>query len=141
MVRLPKNTSLGVFYASCRIGGLGLQSFEYHMFCKKIQRLNKISLFDDPVLTPCPSLTSLTNKLKPVSIAGVIRRTPDEVTGAFNEMIMDFCDGKGWTSVDRWITSGTSIMKGYQYVDAFKLKHNLKFCKSHGSRMYSDNSP
>ena len=32
--RLPKDTSLGVFYASCRIGGLGLQSFKRHMFCK-----------------------------------------------------------------------------------------------------------
>ena len=146
-LRLPKDTSLGVFYASCRIGGLGLQSFEHHMFCKKIQRLNKLSLSDDPVLTACLSLTSLTNKLKPVSIAGVIRRTPDEVTGAYNARLMDSCDGEGLIGADRypfcnrWITSGTSIMKGYQYVDAFKLKHNLHFCKSRGSRMYSENSP
>ena len=60
---------------------------------------------------------------------------------------MDSRDGKGLRGADRyplcnrWITSGTSIMKGYQYVVAFKFKHNFHFCKSRGSRMYSENSP
>ena len=143
-LRLHKDTSLGVFYSQHSLGGLNMKSFRYHLRMNKNKRLNKLKDSDDRVLRASTELLTLATVFKPIQLEGIVVRSANQMNTAFGSRLLNSIDGRGLAGSDffpftnLWIGSGSEVMNGHNYVDAFKIKHSLIMTKTRLSRMYKD---
>lgn len=142
-LKLPHDTSLGVFYAPVASGGLGCLCLSTRV---PILRRNRLDAFHNSDDRNIRNLALHPNTLKAIRFAGKSRiknaivNTNKQELKEWTKALLSSLDGAGLQEhqavpqVHQWMANGTSLLKGAAFIDAIKIKHNLMATKTRRSR-------
>ena len=93
-LRLPRDNSLGVFYASTDAGGLAIPVLDLTITMIRCQRMVKISKGDDPLVV-CLGIRNNLSWSVPPSIDGIpLRSCTAEIRTSLNKQLVQSVDGR-----------------------------------------------
>ena len=140
-LRLPSDTSLGVFYAPSSVGGIDITRLFLAIPVLRLKRISFIRSNDDTIIQ------TLSDS---VILKWYTPRLYDEYTFTDNTSIHKYhsiylfnsVDGKGLELgthspfINNWITSPIKMFSGRDIVDMVKLKHVLRYTHYRCKRMF-----
>ena len=140
-LRLPSDTSLGVFYAPSSVGGIAITRLFLAIPVLRLKRISSIRRNDDTIIQTLPYR---------VILKWSTPRVYDEYTFIDNTSINKYhsiylfnsVDGKGLELgthspfINNWITSPIKMFSGRDFVDMVKLKHGLLYTHYRCKRMF-----
>ena len=138
-LRLPKDTSLGVFHASTDSGGLAIPVLALTIPVIRSQRMAKILGGDDPLVEILGSRDRLGWSVPP-SKDGVPLRSTSEVRASLNEQLVQSVDGRvlvPGNKLNGWIRCNR-LINAHDYINVFKLRHNILPCPARARRAYPE---
>ena len=136
-LRLPRDTSLGVFHASTDAGGLAIPVLALTIPMIRCQRMVKISNGDDPLVVCLGSRNNLGWSVPP-SIDGIPLRSTAEIRTSLNNQLVQSVDGrvlKPNNKLNRWIRCNR-VINAHDYINVFKMRHNILPCPARLRRAY-----
>jgi len=143
-LRLPKDTPLAFFHAKARDGGLGIPRLRHTIPYLRLKRLRKLMMSTDEAVRyiagQLPFSMQLRRTEKLARHKGYPILTKSSVDRSLQEMLHTSVDGRGlkWNSlvpsVNNWVTDGTGLLTGSDYIQAIKVRGNLLETRMRGAR-------
>lgn len=133
-LRLPHDTPVGYFHAPVESGGLGIPALRHMLPRLKLQRMAMLRMSDVPACgdaVKCPALILEERKATTLlTVNGVVLRTAKDVQGHWAELLHNSVDGehlrtcKEVPESQQWVSDGTRLLSGRDFVDCAKLRIN-----------------
>ena len=142
-MRLPKDTNLAVFHAPASVGGLSLPRLYLSIPVLRLNRIKSIKSNDDPLITSMPN-NIIMKWGQPRYYENELFTSNISIRDFHIDKLFNSADGRGLKFggctkyVNRWIEYTNRLMSGRDYIDSFKLKHNLLYTKYRAKRMFPD---
>lgn len=134
-LRLPKDTPTAFFHAKESDGGLAIPRIRYLIPILKLSRLEKIQRSDDVAMKWVKETTSHKNRVAKARSFANIRSQSITTKAVYQatqrDQLMATCDGKGLCNhnetpcANSWVTDGTLLLTGGDYIQAVKVRGNL----------------
>lgn len=134
-LRLPKDTPKPFFHASQRDGGLGILPFRKVVPVLRKKRLNKLAISNDLAIRWVAGTPGYAKHvMKATRLAQGIAKELESTQECLKEQAVQLygtCDGKGlkysnsWPSVNNWVTDGTTLLTGSDFIHAVQVRGNL----------------
>ena len=140
-LRLPKYTSLGVFYAPCSIGGLAITRLFLTIPVMRLKRVNSTRGNDDLIIQTLPNNIIL-KWSSPRYYDNILFTTNIDIKVYHTKYLINSADGRGLDYgnhapfINNWIKFPTRLLNGKDFVDSIKLKHALLYTKFISKRMF-----
>ena len=149
-LRLPKDTVTAYFHGDTADGGLGIPAFRTLVPRLKLSRMSKLAQSTEADIRA--TVTSQTYIATSRRIPGIMfrgMRITSKALGraAWKSLLLDSRDGAGLANigesphVNKWITDGTSLLRGAAYIKAIKIRGNLWSTRARTSRGRGDGAP
>ena len=129
----------GVFHASTDSGGLAIPVLALTIPVIRSQRMAKILGGDDPLVEILGSRDRLGWSVPP-SKDGVPLRSTSEVRASLNEQLVQSVDGRvlvPGNKLNGWIRCNR-LINAHDYINVFKLRHNILPCPARARRAYPE---
>ena len=134
-LRLPPDTPLGFFHADAAEGGLQIPRLRLTIPAMRLKRLHQVIQSTDPSVLAAVGKACFVIQLrrceKKLRVSGVQLSKPSDVRKALAARLHASVDGRGlqWANevpaAHRWVTDGTSLLSGADYIQAVKVRGNL----------------
>ena len=140
-LRLPKDTSRGVFYAPCSIGGLAITRLFLTIPVMRLKRVNSIRGNDDPIIQTVPNNIIL-KWSSPRYYDNISFTINIDIKAYHTKYLINSADGRGLDYGNHapfnnnWIKFPTRLLNGRDFVDSIKLIHALLYTKFTSKRMF-----
>ncbi|XP_042143722.1 uncharacterized protein LOC121834054 [Ixodes scapularis] len=130
-LRLPHDTPVGYFHAPVESGGLGIPALRHTLPRLKIQRMAMLRMSDVPACgdaVKCPALKL--EEQKAMNLLTVNGTTAKDVKDHWAELLHNSVDGahmrtcKEVPESQQWVSDGTRLLSGRDFVDCAKLRIN-----------------
>lgn len=133
-LRLPHDTPVGYFHAPVESGGLGIPALRHMLPRLKVQRMAMLRMSDVPACgdaVECPALKLEEQKaMTLLTVRGRVLRTAKDVKDHWAELLHNSVDGahlgtcKEVPESQQWVSDGTRLLSGRDFVDCAKLRIN-----------------
>lgn len=132
---LPHDTPTAFFHASAKDGGLEVPRLRYTIPPMKAKRMAKLESTLDPVMQAVVTgpvfLGARKRCLQAARAAGTELRCSADVRELLSTQLHASVDGRGLKQqgqtphVNRWVTDGSALLSGGDYIQAVKVRGNL----------------
>ena len=149
-LRLPKDTPTPYFHADAKYGGLGVPSLATSIGLMKTVRFGKMAMSDDPTVLAIsrhPNTQRLLKRWGTTKVQGTSVTNKDEAKETWASKLHCTIDGAGLAEANlvsyahRWVTDGTRLLTGRNFIDAVKIRGNLVGTRSRSSRGRPESDP
>lgn len=140
---LPKDLATSIIHADIDNGGLGVSNLEIWVQLQRRERIDRLTKTTDDLLLPEIRNTILEhyrNALRPVRVNGNTLTTKDEASNYWNAELKKNVDGlhlaesKLTINTNNWITDGTNLTSGANYIRCLKIRTNSVMTKARRER-------
>ena len=134
-LRLPHDTHTAFFHAKARDGGLEVPRLRYLIPPMKARRMARMEESEDPVMqvvATSPIFLGARRKCTQLAkVAGRELSSSADVSELLSSQLHASEDGRGLRQqgqapqVNRWVTDGSALLSGWDYIQSVKVRGNL----------------
>lgn len=139
-LRLPQDIPMAFLYAAVKDGGLGVPSLRWQVPLIRRSRLNALNLPGPLTCADFFVVNEVDACTRRLTDRGVIYQSKAELDKRFKTHLLQAFDGRGLENAEdqkqahRWISSGTNMLTGRDYVNCIRTRIGALPVKSRTSR-------